>query len=183
MSLTLLFITPLVTMRSFSEERHSGTIELLMTAPISELEVVLGKYLASLLAIVGMLILTLLYPIWILIVGTPDRGPIICGYIGMLFLSGSFIAVGILCSAFTRNQIVAGVLTLGALIFLWAIDWVSESVKSTLGKEILTNLSLLKHYEDFRKGLIDTKHIVFYLGFIFYFLFLSIRVIRARKWR
>lgn len=182
MSIIILLVLPMFTMRLFSEEKRSGTIELLLTAPVTDLEVVLGKYLASLVIYLIMLGLTVLYPVIMAWVGEPDWGPVISGYIGLAFMGASFLAVGLFTSSCTRNQIVAAVLSFGALLLFWVIGWSSEFVGPTLGK-VFSYLSIIEHAEDFVKGIYDTQHIVFYLSFIYLALFLTVRVLESSKWR
>jgi ABC-2 type transport system permease protein len=182
MNVILLFMVPFVTMRLFAEEKKNHTIELLMTSPISLTEIIIGKFLSSLLLIAVMLGLTLAYPITLFATGNPDLGPIFTNYLGTLFLSACYVSLGILFSAMTENQIVAGSLTLGAGLFFWLISWASQLV-GPVWSELLTYLSLIGHFGNFGTGVIDTSDIVFYLSFIGIGLFLTHRVLDSYRWR
>lgn len=177
-----LLVVPMLTMRLYSEEKKSGTIELLMTSPVSTVEVLLGKFLACLSLYTLIVALTLVYCVILEIYGSPDWGPIFSAYLGYLLLGGTFIAVGILASALTENQIVAVLLSFGMLLLLWLIDW-SASFAGPTAAKLLQQLSFIEHLQDFQRGVIDTKDVVFYLSFIFFALFLTTRVIESRRWR
>lgn len=173
-------LTPFITMRLFSEEKKTGTIELLLTAPVTEKEVVLGKFFGALLLYLIYTSFTLYYVVILTIFGKPDFGPIISGYTGLLLMESAFISVGVLLSITTKNQIVSGILTLIALLFFWIIGWIGTYFDRPL-QDIFQYLSFLKHYEDFTKGIIDTKHIIFYITMIWLNLFLSVRLLESRK--
>jgi len=173
-------LTPFITMRLFSEEKKSGTIELLLTAPLTETEIILGKFLGALLLYLIYVSFTIYYVIILSIFGKPDFGPIISGYIGFILLEMSYISVGLLISLTTENQIVSGILTLIALLLFWIIGWIGSYFNKPI-QDILQYLSFLKHYEDFPKGVIDTKHIIFYLSVIWLNLFLAVRFLESRK--
>jgi len=177
-----LLVVPMLTMRLFAEEKKSGTIELLMTSPISTVQVLLGKFFACLSLYALIVALTLVYCVILEIYGSPDWGPIFSGYLGYLLLGGTFISVGILASALTENQIVAVLLSFGMLLLLWLIDW-SASFAGPTAAKILQYLSFIEHLQDFQRGVIDTKDVIFYLSFIFFGLFLTTRVLESRRWR
>lgn len=177
-----LLVVPMLTMRLFAEEKKTGTIELLLTSPISTTQVLLGKFFACLSLYTLIVALTLIYCIILEIYGSPDWGPIFSAYLGYLLMGGTFIAVGILASALTENQIVAVLLSFGMLLLLWLIDW-SASFASPTTAKLLQYLSFIEHLQDFQRGVIDTKDVVFYLSFIFFALFLTTRVIESRRWR
>lgn len=183
MSFTLLFIIPILTMRLISEEKKTGTIEILMTSPIKEIELVLGKFLSCFILFAIMIFLTLLYPILLLIIGNPDKGPLITGYIGILLLGLSFISIGIFCSSLTKNQIVAAVLCFGLLLLIWTFGWVANESKNQIIKNIFQYICLLEHFNDFQKGIIDTKNIVYYLSFTGFFIYLTTKIVELKKWR
>jgi len=182
MVITFLFITPLLTMRLFAEEKRIGTTELLFTTPTREVEVVLGKYFASLFIVLLMLMVTLVYPICLMVYGDPDLGPIFSGYLGLLLVTASFLAVGILASSFTKNQIVAALISYCVLLIYWTLSWVSQQVPQNL-KPFFNNLSLKVHLSDFLKGIIDTQHIIFYLTVIVFHLILCTAVLDSERWR
>jgi len=179
-SFVLILVAPLLTMRLFAEEQKMGTLELLLTNPVRDIEVVLGKYLASLVTLAVMLALTLYYPILLSIFGDPDAGPIATGYLGMFLLGAAIMAVGLLASSVTANQIVAAVLGLGILILLWVMG--SLNMTGAVGK-VLEYLSLPGHFSDFTFGVIDTRNVIYYLSVAAAFVFLTARSLEMRRWR
>jgi ABC-2 type transport system permease protein len=171
-------------MRLFSEEKKLRTDELLLTSPISVNSVILGKYLASLIFLGVMLGLTLVYP-WILFKygqPAPELGPIAAGYIGLFLLGASFMAVGLFASSLTENQIVAAVICFVTLLLFFVIGWPAENVGETAGK-VLAYLSLIDHFTEFSKGLVDGQHVIYFLSFILFALFLTKRSIESTRWR
>jgi len=181
MSVTLLFLMPLLTMRLFAEEKRSGTIELLMTSPVKDTEVVIGKFLASLALLLMMLFLTFIFPIQVTQFGNPDFGPILSGYLGLVLLGASFLAVGIMVSSMTKNQIVAASTSWGILLLLWIIGFLSNQA-GRIG-DIFGYLSLIEHFQDFSRGVIGIKHLLYYLSFILVCLFLTVKSVESAKWR
>lgn len=182
MGIILLLIMPLLTMRLFSEEKKTGTIELLLTYPVKDIETLLGKLLACILVYVIMLVLSFLYPVMLIIFGRLEWGPILSGYLGLFLMGTSFISLGVLASSLTENQIVSAAISFGMLLFFWVIGWASEFAGKTVGK-ILPKISLIQHFDNFPKGIIDTQDIVYYLLFIIFFLFLTMRSLEAHRWR
>jgi ABC-2 type transport system permease protein len=182
LSVVMLLIMPLVTMRLLSEERKSGTAELLFTYPISDWDAILGKYFAALTVFVAMLGLTALYPLLLYKYADPEWGPVITGYLGLLLLGMAFISMGLFFSSLNENQIVAGILTFGFSLLFLIIGWVVPFVSARAG-EILLQLSILEHFDSFSKGVIDTNDIVYYLSFTVFFLFLCSRVLESNRWR
>jgi len=181
MSVTLLFFAPAMTMKLFAEERRTGTIELLMTSPVRDVEVVMGKYLASLTLLLMMLALTLPFPIITSFYGKVDVGPVISGYVGLILLGASFLSIGILVSSMCRNQIVAALTSFGILLLLWIIGFIARG-RGTIG-EVLRYLSLVEHFEDFARGIIGLKHVIYYLSVTAVFLFATVRSVESAKWR
>jgi ABC-2 type transport system permease protein len=181
-SVLTLFMLPLVTMRSLAEEKRSGTIELLLTSPVTDLQIVLGKFFAALTLYAAMLGLTLIHVAFLFMNGDPEWKPLVANYLGMLLLGGTFVSFGILFSSFTKNQIVAGFLAFGVFLFLWLIGIVEYFVSSTWGS-IVSQLSVMKHIENFAKGVIDTKDVIYYLSFIGFGLFLSKQSVESHRWR
>jgi ABC-2 type transport system permease protein len=177
-----LLVIPMLTMRLIAEEKKSGTIELLMTSPISTVEILLGKFFACLTLYTMIVALTGIYCIILEMYGSPDWGPILSAYFGYLLLGGTFIGVGVLASSLTENQIVAVLLGFGMLLLLWLIDW-SASFAGPTAAKILQYVSIIEHLKDFQRGVIDTKDVVFYLSFIFLSLFITSRVLESRRWR
>lgn len=181
-SVVLLFVIPMITMRTYSEEKRSGTIELLLTSPITDVQIILGKFLGAMGLYVGMLAVTLLYMAILFWFGNPDWRPIAAGYLGLLLMGGGFIAVGLLISNLTRNQIVAGTATFGVFLLFWIISWLGEASGPRV-QAVLTYLSITEHFDDFAKGVIDTKHLVYYFSFITFGLFLTAKSVDSDRWR
>lgn len=181
-SMIMLLMMPLLTMRLFSEEKKTGTIELLLTYPITDMQVLLGKFFACLAVYLLMLVLTALYPILIMLYGQPEVGPIITGYLGLFLLGASFISLGIFASSITENQIIAATVAFGALIFFWMMSFSVGLADPAIGK-IISYISITDHLESFAKGVIDTEDIIYYCIFIILFLFLTLRTLESNKWR
>jgi ABC-2 type transport system permease protein len=182
MSVILLLLMPLVTMRLFAEERRSGTIELLLTYPVRDGAVLVGKYLAALCLYALMLACTLVYPAIVLYFARLEWGPLASGYLGLLLMGATFIAVGTLASSLTENQIVAAVGTFGTLLMFWVVGWSAEYVGGPWGR-ILTHLSILDHFDTFARGILDTKDVIYYLNFTLAALLLTHRSLEARRWK
>ena len=180
--LLILLFSALLTMRLISEERKLGTWELLLTAPVREYEIVLGKFFSCLLVLVGMLILTLYFPLLLLIFGDPDIGPILTSYLGLFLLGSASVAIGIFASSLTPNQIVSAVVAGGILFGLWFLGMVGSLIPEPLG-EILSYFSLSEHFPGFVRGVVDTRDLVYYLSVTAVFLFLSVRSIETERWR
>ena len=178
----ILFVMPMVTMRTYSEEKRSGTIELLLTSPVTDVQIILGKFLGAMGLYAAMLGVTFLSIALLFYFGNPEWRPIVAGYLGLLLMGGCFISVGLLISSFTKNQIVAGVATFGVFLLLWVIDWPARSAGPTV-KAILEHLSITQHFSDFARGIIDTKHLVYYLSVITFGLFLTAKSVDSERWR
>lgn len=177
-----LFLIPMITMRLFAEEKRSGTIELLVTAPIRDLEVVLGKWLAAMILYAGMLLLTALNFAWLFWYGNPDWKPLAVAYLGLLLQAGALLAIGTFLSTVTRNQIIAGAATFGVCLLLWVLEWASD-YESAAWSRVMAYLSILTHFESFAKGLLSIRDVVFYLTAIVLGLFLTTRSIESLRWR
>jgi ABC-2 type transport system permease protein len=177
-----LFLIPMITMRLFAEEKRSGTIELLATSPVRDLEVILGKWLAAMILYAGMLLLTALNFAWVFRYGNPDWKPLAVAYLGLLLQAGALLALGTFLSTLTRNQIIAGALTFGVCLLLWVLDWVSGYESSSWAR-VMAYLSVLTHFESFAKGLLSIRDAVFYLAAIFLGLFLTARSLESLRWR
>ncbi len=182
MSVVLLFFIPMLTMRLFAEEKKSGTIELLLTYPVRDGEVLAGKYLAAGAFYVLLLALTLLYPGLVGYFTRVEWGPILTGYLGLLLLGGTFLAIGIFVSSLTENQIVAGFGTFAVLLSLWVIGWGAEFAAGTL-RTLLQYLSITDHMDGFSRGVIDTKDLVYYATAMGLALFLTLRSLESKRWR
>ncbi len=180
MGFTLLLFAPAITMRLFAEEKRSGTIELLMTSPVKDTEVVLGKFFASMVLLLIVLGLTWLFPLLVIIHGNPDIGPIFSGYFGLILFGAASLSVGILISSTTRNQIVSILVTLVILLLLWVVGLFYRT--GIIG-DILQYISFLGNLEGFSRGVVSVKRVVYYLSFIGICLFLTVKSVESAKWR
>lgn len=181
-TVVMLFVLPMITMRTYSEEKRSGTIELLLTSPVTDLQIILGKFFGALGLYAAMLAVTLVHMGLLFVYGKPEWGPVAAAYVGLLLMGGSFISVGLLISSLTKNQIVAGMATFGVFLLLWVINWLGGFVGPTAGK-LLAFLSIVDHFDDFAKGVIDTAHVIYYLSFISLGLFLTAKSVDTERWR
>jgi ABC-2 type transport system permease protein len=181
-SIILLLMIPLLTMRLLSEEKKINTDELLYTSPISINQIILGKYFASLFVLLVMLLLTGILSIFTFVHGNPEVQPILIGYLGLFLMGAAFMAVGIFFSSLTENQIVSAVLTFGALLLFWVLNWAGYSAGG-IWKDVLNYVSFFQHFDDMTKGILDTTDVVYYLSFISLGLFLTHSVIQSRRWR
>ncbi len=178
----MLLLMPILTMRLFAEEKKTGTIELLLTYPVRDGEVLLGKYAAAVALYLVMLLFTALYPGMLAYVARLEWGPLLTAYLGLVLMGGAFLAVGVLASSLTENQIVAAVATFGALLIFWVIGWSADFAGPVWGK-LLSHLSILEHFDGFAKGVIDTKDVIYYLNFTILCLFLTLRSLESKRWR
>ena len=181
-SVIILFIMPMITMRTYSEEKRSGTIELLLTSPVTDVEIILGKFFGALGVYAAMLAVTLLYMAILFVYGNPEWRPLVAGYLGLLLMGGTFIALGLFISSTTSNQIVAGVVTFVVFLLFWIIGWFADSAGPTIGP-ITQWLSITEHFDDFSKGIIDTKHVLYYLSLITFGLFMTAKSVDTERWR
>lgn len=182
LSVIWLFITPALTMRLLAEEARTGTIELLLTNPVRDVEVVVGKYLGVLGFLLVMLAFTLYYPALLFIFGNPDRGPMIAGYLGVILQAAAFLAIGLMASSLTQNQIVAAVLTFAILLIMWLAESVANFIGSP-GSDVMRYLSVNTHLQDFSRGVIDTTHIIYFISVVAAALLLTFLSLQARRWR
>jgi gliding motility-associated transport system permease protein len=181
-SVMALFFIPIITMRLFAEEKRTGTIELLATSPIRDLEIVMGKWLASVALYSCLLVFTALNLVFLFKYGNPDWKPLAIGYLGLLLQAGAFLAIGTFISTLTKNQIIAGAVTFGVCLVLWVIEWPSE-FESTMWARILSYLSIVAHFESFGRGVLDSKDAIFYASVIFLGLFFTARSMESLRWR
>jgi ABC-2 type transport system permease protein len=177
-----LFLLPMISMRLFAEEKRTGTIELLLTSPIRDMEIILGKWIAAVALYATMLFVSGLSLIMLFAYGKPDWRPILVGYLGLLLQGAALLALGEFVSTLTKDQIVAGVAGFYLSLLLWVISWIAEFESSTTGR-ILSYLSVFTHFESFSKGVIDSKDIIFYLSMAFVGLFLTARSMESLRWR
>ena len=178
-SMLLLLIVPVITMRLLAEERRSGTLELLLTSPVREIEVVLAKFLASMAVIVTMLAPTIAYPITLQIFGDPDWGPVYSGYLGLVLLGGALTSLGLAISALTANQIVTATVSLGLFLLMWMLDSLGSLLPGPYDA-IVVNLSLLAHFTPFATGALYLSDLGFFMTLILLGLLLSVRALARR---
>jgi ABC-2 type transport system permease protein len=181
MRVILLLLMPLVTMRLFAEERRSGTIELLLTYPVRDGAVLVGKYLAAMTLYAAMIAGMLAYPAMLAYFARVEWAPLLTGYVGLVLMGAMFAAVGLFASSLTENQIVAAIVTFGILLSFWIIGWLAAFVSGPVGA-VLTHLSILEHNDTFAKGVLDTKDVIYYVDFTVLALFLALRSLEARRW-
>jgi ABC-2 type transport system permease protein len=182
LSVILLFVAPFLTMRLLAEENRLGTVELLLTNPVRDVEVVIGKFLGVMGFIVVMLALTLYFPALLFVFGSPDPGPIVSGYLGVLLQAAAFASIGLAISSTTENQIVAAFLAFAINLILW----LSESISQFVGKPldaVMKYLSITSHFQDFSRGVIDSSHVIFFLSVVAAALFLTYLSLQTRRWR
>ncbi|MFH1744817.1 MAG: ABC transporter permease subunit [bacterium] len=174
-------LAPAITMRLWAEEKRGGTIEFLLTLPVTDWQVVWAKFLGSLVFLASMLVLTMTIPLTLFTLGEPDIGPIIGGYIGSLFLGGAYLALGLFISSLTKNQIIAFILALlvSFTLFMVGMEFTLMGAPKFLAP-IMKFLGAGSHFYSIARGVIDSKDIIYYCSFIFIFLWLNVRVIRNR---
>jgi ABC-2 type transport system permease protein len=177
-----LFVLPMITMRTYAEEKRSGTIELLLTAPLTDFQIIMGKFLGAMALYATMLAVTLIHISVLFAFGNPEWRPIATAYLGLLLMGGCFISLGLLISSLTKNQIVAGMITFAVFLMLWVINWIASFTGPTT-QGVLNYLSITDHLDDFTKGVLDTKHLVYYVSFIAFGLFLTMRSVDTERWR
>lgn len=182
MSIVLLLLSPLLTMRLYAEERKTGTIELLFTYPISDTATILAKFLAAATALLAILAGTLPGVFLLGTFGQPSWDTIVCGYCGIFLLGSSFLSLGLFTSSVTQNQIIAAVLSFGALLMFWVIGWAKNLVGPSMGA-VIEYLSVIKHFDSFAKGVLDSRDFIYYLLFMLLCLFLTLRQMESYRWR
>lgn len=184
LSTLLLFLTPMLTMSVYAEERRRGTMELLMTSPVTDLQIVLGKFFASLTLLVIMLLPTAIGFAYMLRHAEPTAPWRVLGseYLGVLLLGAALLALGSFFSSITESQLIAAMLSFGAILLLWVLDFGSQAGSSAWASG-LEYLSVFRHYDDFTRGVIDTSNVIFYLSFIFLGVFLTVRSVDSMRWR
>jgi len=182
MAITSLFILPLLTMRLFSEEKKTDTIELLFTYPLKDIDIYLGKFFACLTIFIVMLVPSAIYlsilEKWV----DFDKIVLLNGYLGLILLGSSFISLGIFVSSLTENQLIAATFTFGLTLSFWLIGWASGITGGKVSS-FFSFISLNKHYENFPRGILDTRDIIFYLSFSLFFSFTTLRILLSKKYR
>lgn len=176
------FLVPALTMRAFSEEFKTGTIEYLATLPIEDHEIVLGKYLASLGMIGSLVAFTLVYPLVLLFIGRPDGGQMIGGYVSILGLASFFTAIGLWASACTRNQVVAFIIGFFVCFVFFLLGRIAEYLPGALAS-FVRGLSIETHFEGLARGVLDTRDLLYWASGTFFFLTATLTVVQSKKWR
>ena len=181
--LALAFVGPILPMRLLSEERRSGSLEILMTAPVTETQVVLGKYLAAFAFYFVLWAPTVLYAVIVASYSKLDWGPLASAYVGVLGIGALFLSVGLFASGISRNQIVAALVGFALVFALFILGLLEFLINDSTARQVLSYLNLIQHMEDFSKGIVDTRRLVYYLSGTAFFLFLTSRALAANKWR
>jgi ABC-2 type transport system permease protein len=181
-AVVLLFVAPVLTMRLLAEEARSGTLELLLTAPVRDWEVVIGKFVAAFIFFLAMLTPTLYYLFLLTRYGLPDVPVTFSGYVGIVLLGAMLLSLGVLTSAMTANQIIAAVLGISLALAFWLVGGLGSTVEGPVGN-LLTYLGIQNHLADFLVGLVTTSNIVYFLSVTAAALFLATRVLEIRRWR
>jgi len=177
-----LFFLPMITMRLFAEEKRSGTFELLATSPVRDLEIIVGKWMASMVLYGCMLGFSAVHFLFLFKYGNPDWKPLLVGYLGLLLEAGALLAIGTFISSLTKNQIIAGAATFAVFILLWVLEWVS-GYDSAGWARVMSYMSLVPHFDSFVRGVIDSKDAIYYATIIFLGLFFTARSLESLRWR
>jgi ABC-2 type transport system permease protein len=180
LTVVLLLLIPLVTMRLFAEEKRSGTIELLLTSPLTDLQIILGKFLGALALYAVLMLLSFLYIGLLFLYGNPSAKPLLADVLGLFLFGGALLSLGMWISTFTRNQIIAGVVAFALFLLLYVFDWVNAYSSSASGR-IMSYMALTTHFDNFAKGVIDSSDVVYYLSVIAMGIFLTARSVDALK--
>ena len=177
-----LFLIPMITMRLFAEEKRTGTIELLLTSPVKDIEIILGKWLGALTLYACVLLMSIVNVALLFAWGKPDLKPVLVGYFGLLLQGGCLLAIGTLISTMTKNQIIAGIATFFISLLLWLLSWFT-AFDNSVTAQVVNYLSIVTHFENFGKGVLDSKDVLFYLSLTFFSLFLTSRSLESLRWR
>lgn len=181
-STVALFLIPMITMRLFAEEKRSGTIELLMTSPVRDYEIIVGKWWAAMLLFLCILAMSAANVAVLFAFGKPDWRPVLVGYLGLILQGGTLLAIGAFISTTTKNQIIAGGATFCVCLLLWLLSWFTAFDSSGFA-QVINYLSIVTHFDNFAKGVLDLKDVIFYLSMIFFGLFLTSRSMESLRWR
>jgi ABC-2 type transport system permease protein len=182
MAVTLLLMIPIITMRSFSEEKKNKTLPLLLSSPVHLKEILLGKFLACTGVVTLMILLSSYSAGFLILLGEPEINPLLTGLLGIFLMSACFVSLGLLASSLTENQIIAAVLSFGFALFLWILGWGVENTSSGWG-EVVAYISILSHLVPMVRGVFDTSDLMYFGTFIFFVLFLTYRVLESQRWR
>lgn len=181
-STVALFLIPMITMRTFAEEKSRGTIELLLTSPVKDVQIILGKWLGAMLLFLCVLGMSMINIALLFAWGKPDLKPVLVAYLGLILQGGCLLAIGVFISTTTRNQIIAGGVTFFVCLLLWLLSWFT-AFDTTGFASVINYLSIVTHFENFSKGVLELKDIVFYISMIFFSLFLTSRAMESLRWR
>lgn len=182
-SVIFLIVIPMIAMRLFAEEKRSGTIELLMTSPVKDWEIILGKWFAAMTLYCAMLLTLLISMASLFFYGQPDLRPMLTGFLGLLLLGGSMLSVGTFISTLTKNQIVAVMAAFSVCILWWILDWPASYFQDSTAGKILSYLAITQHLDSFTKGVLDMHDVVYYVSAIIIGLFLTARSLESLRWR
>lgn len=180
MAFLLIMVAPVITMGLIAQERNLGTIEVLLTKPVREIEVALGKYLAALVLMAIILLVSFMYPLIMEKYGQPDWGEVLMGYLGVFLAGAAFLAIGLFSSSLTSNQIAAAVISILILLLFWLIGWIAWSVSQQIG-DVVKQLSTFENLMDFEKGIFDTRPLIYFASLVFFFIFLTVRSLEQRR--
>jgi ABC-2 type transport system permease protein len=181
-STVALFLIPMIAMRLFAEEKRSGTIELLLTSPVRDIEIILGKWIGSVILYVCVLAMSMINVVMLFAWGKPDLQPVLIAYLGLLLQGACLLAIGTFISTTTSNQIVAGGVTFFVCLLLWLLSWFT-AFDSGAFSQVVNYISIVPHFENFSKGVLSTKDVVFYFSMIFFSLFITHRAMESLRWR
>ena len=182
LSNVLLLVAPLLTMRLLAEEQRLGTMELLLTAPIRDWEIVLGKWLAAFVMVLAMLAMTAYTAVIVFAFGNPELGPIIAGYLAVLLLSAALLSIGLLASSLSQNQLVAAVVAFGCSLLLWNLNLLAKYLGPPW-QEVVNYLALSQHFLPFTRGVIRTQDVLYYVSVVAVCLFFATRIVEKRRWQ
>lgn len=181
-STVALFLIPMITMRTFAEEKSRGTIELLLTSPVNDIQIIVGKWLGAMLLYLCVLAMSMINIGLLFAWGKPDLKPVLIAYLGLILQGGCLLGIGVFISTTTRNQIIAGGVTFFVCLLLWLLSWFT-AFDTTGSAQVINYLSIVTHFENFSKGVLELKDVVFYLSMIFFSLFLTSRAMESLRWR
>lgn len=183
LSVISLFMIPMITMRSFSEDKRNGTMELLLTSPLTNWQIILGKYFAAFTLYATMIGTTLLFMVLLFFYGDPEFLPILSGYMGLLLFGAALVAIGMFISSLTENQLVSALVTFVVMLFLWLVGALGSFNSTNWSQQVLQYISTIEHLDDFVKGVFDTRHLVYYVSTAFFGLFLTYQSVESTRWR
>lgn len=181
-STVALFLVPMITMRTFAEEKKTGTIELLLTSPVRDLQIILGKWLGAMALYLCVLAMSMINIGLLFAWGKPDLKPVLIAYLGLILQGGVLLGIGVFISTMTSNQIIAGGVTFFVCLLLWLLSWFTAFDSSATG-QVVNYISIVPHFENFAKGVLESKDVIFYLSMIFLSLFLTSRAMESLRWR